>query len=91
MLQAESLVPLTKKQKAIYGTIVGFLRNKQVMPTNADLRRLTGLNSMSGVSKHLHTLSRKGWIEQNQYGRIVRIQSKGCSLCPSCGQRVVTQ
>lgn len=86
-----SLVPLTKSQKKVYDVIASHLRTHFVMPTINDIRFMAELNSSATVSKHLHVLAAKGWIEQNEHGRIVRVQAKGCSLCPACGQKVVTQ
>lgn len=83
-----SLAPLTKSQKKVYDVIASHLRTHYVLPTITDIRFMAELNSPATVSKHLHILAAKGWIEQNEFGRIVKIKAKGHNLCPACGHEV---
>lgn len=55
---------LTQVQSKLLATVIEVLLDRQAAPTVRELCALTGIASTNGVSDHLRSLIRKGYLER---------------------------
>ncbi len=81
------MMPLTRRQRAIYDFIVGQVRLNGIPPTLMEIAGAFGLTSAAGISDHLKAIERKGFIRRRPGA------SRGIELArlarPTAGRRSV--
>jgi repressor LexA len=64
-VEAEPMfLPLTDRQCAVLGFLVGSVREKGIMPSVRETGRALRLRSSATVHQHLKALERKGYIKK---------------------------
>ena len=76
------MVPLTRRQRAIYEFIVGQVSLNGIPPTLMEIAAAFGLSSAAGISDHLKAIERKGFIRRRPGA------SRGIELSPIARPRV---
>jgi repressor LexA len=71
---------LTKRQSAVLKKIYDYITENGYSPSIRDLAWLLDISSPRGVSDHLDSLERKGYIERNSLARSIRLTGKSLSF-----------
>lgn len=84
---APSRLPLTDRQREIYGFIVKRFRATQQAPSMREVMARFDIGSTNAVTCHLESIARKGWIEMGAKGhsRAIRIVPQQAGQCVMCG------
>lgn len=67
---------LTKRQSAVLKKIYDYITENGYPPSIRDLAGLLDINSPRGISDHLDSLERKGYIERKSSARSIRLTGK---------------
>lgn len=78
--------PLTHRQRQIYDYIAARI-STGYPPTLREIGHQFGISSTNGVTDHLQSLSRKGWIKLGEGGKSRGIRLVGADVCPAYGAR----
>jgi len=70
------VLPLTRKQRAIYDYLEGFDRMHGYAPSFEEIATRFGYKSLSTVHEHVTNLQRKGWIRR-EYNAARSLQCVG--------------
>ena len=81
---------LTERQSVVLGKIYDYILENSYPPSIRDLGRLLGINSPRGISDHLYSLERKGYIERSSSARSIRLTGKAIGMLdPDTGGKAV--
>jgi len=78
---------LTKRQADVLKKIYDYISKNGYPPSIRDLARLLDISSPRGISDHLHSLERKGYIKRKPYARAIRLTGKAMGLLDHTGSR----
>ena len=74
------MIGLTNRQEIVLKKIFNFISEKKYPPTIRELEAELGLASPRGVTDHLKSLEKKGYIERNSSARSIRLTEKSLNI-----------
>ena len=77
------MTKLTKRQYAVLKKIYDYIAENSYPPSIRDLAGLLDINSPRGISDHLDSLAKKGYIERKSSARSIRLTGKAMLLLDS--------
>jgi repressor LexA len=82
---AETITPLTRKQREIWGFIVDFWEEHGYSPTFQEVADDFGFRSLGTVADHINALRYKGWLEKGDPATARMLTPLFINCCPLCG------
>jgi repressor LexA len=84
------MMKLTKRQHAVLEKIYDYILRNGYPPSIRDLAGLLGISSPRGISDHLGSLEKKGYMERKSSARSIRLTGKAIALLDrDAGERAV--